>query len=111
VQTSAVPDFDSMAAGEEMDLLVAVTVLGAARSAFRESPGDISRGAPPPYSTLDAAAIGMIHQAAANHVWTGMVEFNYGQTPQFVARISGETASAQTLPLALCRAALKAVAQ
>jgi hypothetical protein len=96
----ALPDYDSMPAGPAMDRLVASLVFGIRSDRFvRERP----------YSTSTPAALGVVAHFSLyetrEHAAGFTVDVRKDDSIDFVQ------ASAPTLALAICRAALKAVAR
>jgi hypothetical protein len=89
-----------------VDRLVASLVFGR-KPNQSDRPGE-TRWAERPWSTEDAAALVMLQQAAADHAWTGSIEFG---SEGYTAHVSLSAASAPTFALAVCRAVLKAAVE
>lgn len=116
-------NYDQMPAGMEMDALIAQKVMG--REVAHRGPTGIPEYDPPNgalffmdtsdlvprYSTDDLAAIRMLQQKGANEAWCALVDMDFRKTPPFTAHINGCSSTAETYPLAICRATLKAIEQ
>lgn len=111
---ATLPDIDAMDPGPEMDFLVAERVMGVRYIRDRALPRDIDPA--PPYSTSDAAALEVFKGLArkgnddddAKSVWA--IGYEAERERWWCTwEYDRDGASAPTLALAICRAALKSL--
>ncbi len=106
---AALPDIDALPAGLEMDALIAERVMG--WKSYKK--GDVLHLGIPPYSTDDAAALEVwkIISTRGARPMDAITRFRDG--PYRVGGLSRlefwEEATAPTLALAICRAALRSM--
>lgn len=91
----------AMSAGPEMDKLVATEITGDFSRGFVTGQPNIVF---PPYSTDDQAAAGLLARTTAGRASSAVA----GETGRCEVTIAGAKATAPTLALAICRAALLA---